>query len=281
MKNPLMGIRWLTALGIALAASGCAPENQTRGDASSPSWAVVESFADVDLWALSDEQRRPLMAHLPVVLGEKAKVPFLITKLSDLDQKELLSIVWDAGSGKVPSPCIARLVVLAGPGKVVSDTTFGCADHHGWIKGMSRNVPAELGRSALIIQSQATSTGEMTQVLALIRGKPALVRLQDAKGAFPNWYDDRGAAMFGHYDLGVNRVEGASVILRQGDVSEQLALLVALGGDSSNPDAPTCVLRRAAPIQELLKTLKSSPNAWVRDQARLCLEPSRWDEEPR
>jgi len=87
VKKVVTSLRMLTALGVAIVASGCAAENQTRLEASSRSLAIVEGFADIDLVTLPEEQRSSLMGHLSVVLGEKAQLPPLITKLSDLDQK--------------------------------------------------------------------------------------------------------------------------------------------------------------------------------------------------
>lgn len=115
----------------------------------------------------------------------------------------------------------------------------------------------------------------MIQYLVLIKGKPNLVRLQGKKGAVQNWYDSRGAAGLGSSNIAVDSVEGVSKLLKQGDLSEQLAVLVALAGEYANPDAPAKVVGRTKPILEILKTLESSPNAWVREQARLCLESSR------
>ncbi len=274
MKKSVMSILMLIGLGVGIGTAGCAAGNQERLDASSTSLAMVEGFADVHLATISEVQKNSLKAHLSVVLGEKVELPLLITKLSDLDQKAALSIVWNASSGKVPSPCVARLVVLASPGKVLSDTTFGCAGHHGWIIAISREVPSELQRSALTIKSE-TLGHKVILYIALIKGKPALIRLQEGKGVFQNWYDSQGAATFGYSEIGVDSVDGASEILRHGELSAQLALLVALAGHYDNPEAPARVVGRSKPVQEILQALESSTNVWVREQSRFCLESIR------
>ena len=256
-----------------------------------PVWSVLLANENRDLTQIDGPEKTQLLMAIGTLRGESENQflrPRLFSRISTSMSEERYVLVEESPLVMIPGDSRLRISVFDLDGKLLDSSEFGA----GWrimLFGIRFIYVKEAG-DVLEVESSPNFNGADVgrQYYALVRDKMRLIRLEDSKGKLRvNTYSSPNHTI-GFTEVGWSLIDWQQALITK-DEAEVLATLTWLGGLHLNVDEPIPAhlhenlsdahlvkhVRELPAVRRAVNAMKDSPNAWIREAARLAAKQMR------
>ena len=249
-------------------------------------WPVLLSWQNRDLKHLDGPEKAQLEMAISVLRATENQFlePRLFSRVSNSLGEHRYVLVEEQPLVFIPGDSRLQISLFDLDGKLLDSSEFPA----GWrimLSGIKFVHVKDIGGDVLEVESGASINGADVgrQYYALVGDKMRLIRLEDSKRALrPNTYRSPNHTI-GFTEVGRSAADWEKALITK-DKSEILATLTWLGGwhlnvDEAIPDywhedlseARLAKEVRARPaVKAAVKAMKGSPDAWIREAAKLA-----------